>query len=65
MYKVELLAGARKRPNDQTMAESYVRTALELREMGERLRMTSEIAARAVLRPPPPGHVLGLTSGRG
>jgi 7-cyano-7-deazaguanine synthase in queuosine biosynthesis len=35
MYKVELLTGARDRPNDQTMAESYVRTALELREMGE------------------------------
>lgn len=35
MYKVELLAGARDRPNAQTMAESYVRTALELREMGE------------------------------
>jgi hypothetical protein len=35
MYKVELLAGARDAPNDQTMAESYVRTALELREMNE------------------------------
>ena len=35
MYRVELLAGARDRPNAQTMAESYVRTALELREMGE------------------------------
>jgi hypothetical protein len=35
MYRVELLAGARDRPNDQTMAESYVRTALELREMSE------------------------------
>jgi 7-cyano-7-deazaguanine synthase in queuosine biosynthesis len=35
MYRVELLAGARERPNDQTMAESYVRTALELREMSE------------------------------
>jgi Queuosine biosynthesis protein QueC len=35
MYKVELLAGARDRANDQTMAESYVRTALELREIGE------------------------------
>ena len=35
MYKVELLAGARDGPNDQTMAESYVRTALELREMSE------------------------------
>jgi hypothetical protein len=35
MYRVELLASARDRPNDQTMAESYVRTALELREMSE------------------------------
>jgi hypothetical protein len=35
MYKVELLTGARTTPNDQTMAESYVRTALELREAGE------------------------------
>jgi hypothetical protein len=35
MYKVELLTGARDRPNDQTMTESYVRTALELREMSE------------------------------
>jgi hypothetical protein len=35
MYKVELLTGARNRSNDQTMAESYVRTALELRGMGE------------------------------
>jgi Queuosine biosynthesis protein QueC len=35
MYKVELLTGGRNRPNDQTMAESYVRTALELRDMGE------------------------------
>jgi hypothetical protein len=35
MYKVELLAGARDRPNDQTMAECCVRTALELRGMGE------------------------------
>ena len=36
MYKVELLTGPRERPNDQTMAESYVRTALELRDMDER-----------------------------
>ena len=35
MYKVELLAGPRDSANDQTMAESYVRTALELREIGE------------------------------
>ena len=35
MYKVELVAGPRDRANDQTMAESYVRTALELREIGE------------------------------
>ena len=35
MYKVELLTGPRERPNDQTMAESYVRTALELRDMDE------------------------------
>jgi hypothetical protein len=35
MYKVELLTGARERPNDQTMAESYVRTALELCDMDE------------------------------
>ena len=35
MYKVELLAGPRDRANDQTMAESYVRTALELRGIGE------------------------------
>jgi hypothetical protein len=34
MYRVELLAGARDKPNDQT-SESYVRTALELREMSE------------------------------
>jgi hypothetical protein len=36
MYKIELLTGARERPNDQTMAESYVRTALELRDIDER-----------------------------
>ncbi len=35
MYKVELLTGERKEDNDKTMAESYVRTALELHEMGE------------------------------
>jgi 7-cyano-7-deazaguanine synthase in queuosine biosynthesis len=35
MYKVELLAGQREKPEDQTMAESYVRTALELRELGD------------------------------
>ncbi len=35
MYKVDLLIGPRDRPNDQTMAESCVRTALELREMSE------------------------------
>lgn len=34
-YKVELLAGPRDKADDQTMAESYVRTALELRDMGE------------------------------
>jgi hypothetical protein len=36
MYKVELLTGERERPNDQTMAEAYVRTALELRDIDER-----------------------------
>ena len=36
MYKTELLTGARERPTDQTMAESYVRTALELRDIDER-----------------------------
>jgi hypothetical protein len=36
MYKVELLTGERDRSNDRTMAESYVRTALELREISER-----------------------------
>jgi hypothetical protein len=35
MYKVELLTGARDKPSDQTMAESYVRTAVELCDMGE------------------------------
>ena len=35
MYKVDLLTGARADPTDQTMAESYVRTALELREISE------------------------------
>ena len=35
MYKVELLAGERHKDEDKTMAESYVRTALELRDMGE------------------------------
>jgi Queuosine biosynthesis protein QueC len=35
MYKIELLTGERNDPGDQTMAEAYVRTALELREMGE------------------------------
>jgi 7-cyano-7-deazaguanine synthase in queuosine biosynthesis len=35
MYGVELLTGERKHEADQTMAESYVRTALEIREMGE------------------------------
>ena len=35
MYKVELLAGPRDKDKDQTMAESYVRTALELREMSD------------------------------
>jgi hypothetical protein len=35
MYKVELLAGARDEADDQTMAESYVRTALELRESSD------------------------------
>jgi 7-cyano-7-deazaguanine synthase in queuosine biosynthesis len=36
MYKIELLTGERERPTDQTMAESYVRTALELRDIDER-----------------------------
>ena len=36
MYKIELLTGERERPNDQTMAEAYVRTALELRDIDER-----------------------------
>jgi hypothetical protein len=35
LYKVELVAGDRSDPNDQRIAETYVRTALELREMGE------------------------------
>src|SRR5262249_28942467 len=35
MYKVELLTGERGKPRDQTMAESYVRTASELRDMSE------------------------------
>jgi hypothetical protein len=35
MYKVELLAGPRDEAVDQTMAESYVRTALELCELGD------------------------------
>ena len=35
MYKVELLADPRDDANDQTMAESYVRTALEFRESSE------------------------------
>jgi hypothetical protein len=35
MYKVELLAGERDKDDNKTMAESYVRTALELRDMGE------------------------------
>jgi 7-cyano-7-deazaguanine synthase in queuosine biosynthesis len=34
-YKVELLAGQRDKAQDKTMAESYVRTALELRELDE------------------------------
>jgi hypothetical protein len=36
MYKVELLTSAREKPNDQTMVESYVRTALELHDVDER-----------------------------
>jgi hypothetical protein len=36
MYKVELLAGKRIDRNDQTIAKTYVRTALELKEMSER-----------------------------
>jgi hypothetical protein len=47
MYKVELLIGERVRPNDQTMAESYVRTALELRDISEQAffgRFTGETA---------------------
>ena len=35
MYKIELLTGPRDEPDDQTMAESYVRTALELRESSD------------------------------
>jgi Queuosine biosynthesis protein QueC len=35
MYKVELLTGERRTPKDQTMAESYTRTALELRDLDE------------------------------
>jgi hypothetical protein len=35
MYKVELLTGERNRPEDLTMAESYVRMALELSGIGE------------------------------
>jgi 7-cyano-7-deazaguanine synthase in queuosine biosynthesis len=35
MYKVELFAGERDKDDDKTMAESYVRTALELRDVGE------------------------------
>jgi 7-cyano-7-deazaguanine synthase in queuosine biosynthesis len=35
MYKVELLTGERRAPKDQTMAESYTRTALELRDLEE------------------------------
>jgi 7-cyano-7-deazaguanine synthase in queuosine biosynthesis len=35
MYNVELLGGERKQDEDQTMVESYVRTALEFREIGE------------------------------
>lgn len=35
MYRVELLAGDRDRPTDRVMAESYVRFALEIRDMGE------------------------------
>jgi Queuosine biosynthesis protein QueC len=34
-YKVELLTGQRDKAEDQTMAESYVRTAVELRELGD------------------------------
>ena len=33
-YKVELLTGERNRPEHLTMAESYVRTALEFCGMG-------------------------------
>jgi hypothetical protein len=35
MYKCDLLIGDRIDPLDRTMAESYVRTAIELREMAE------------------------------
>jgi hypothetical protein len=34
-YKVELFSGQRDKADDQTMAESYVRAALELRELGD------------------------------
>jgi hypothetical protein len=47
MYKVELLTGQRDRPNDQTMAESYVRTALALCHRSDRAffdRFTGETA---------------------
>ena len=35
MYKVELLTGQRDEANDRTMAESYVRTALDLLQIGD------------------------------
>jgi 7-cyano-7-deazaguanine synthase in queuosine biosynthesis len=35
MYKIELFTGERDKDEDKTMAECYVRTALELRDMGE------------------------------
>lgn len=40
MYETDLLTGARERNEDRTMAESFVRHALELEEMGERGLMT-------------------------
>jgi hypothetical protein len=36
MYKIELLTGARERPTDHTLAESYVRTIVALRDIEER-----------------------------
>ena len=40
MYEVDLLTGAREEDLDQTMAESFVRHALELKDMTERTFMS-------------------------